>query len=50
MTVGENLTRLSKLNGVNKTIYIENLFPRLTNLIESSKDTISQQYLIDCLI
>ena len=26
------------------------MLPRLADLIEASKDTISQQYLIDCLI
>lgn len=41
ITVGENLSRLSKLHGVNKEIYIEQVFPRLFELIESTKDTIS---------
>ena len=50
ITVGENLSRLSKLHGVNKDIYAEVVFPRLFEIISTTKDTISQQYLIDCLI
>lgn len=41
MTVGENLTRLSKLHGVDKEIYTTTLFPRISNLIETTKDSIS---------
>jgi vacuolar protein sorting-associated protein 35 len=41
ITVGENLSRLSKLHGVNKDIYLTLVFPRLADLIEASKDTIS---------
>lgn len=40
-TVGDNISRLSKLHGVTKDIYQNNVFPRLFKLIEISKDTIS---------
>lgn len=42
ITVGDNISRLPKLQGVNKEIYKNVVFPRLFKLIEVSKDTISQ--------
>lgn len=50
VVVGENLLRLSSLDGVNIDVYKETVLPRIIELIISSKDPISQQYLIDCTI
>lgn len=50
ITVGENIHRLSSLEGVNSEIYQTTVLPKLLDLIISSKDAISQNYLIDCVI
>lgn len=50
MVVGENLVRLSGLEGVNLEIYKNTVLPRLFELIHNCKDPISQQYLMDCII
>ncbi|KAL4451052.1 hypothetical protein ABPG74_021374 [Tetrahymena malaccensis] len=50
ITVGENIHRLSSLEGVNSEIYQTTVLPKLLDLIVSSKDAISQNYLIDCVI
>lgn len=41
LTVGENLHRLSSLEGVNLTVYKENVLPKVLELIINSKDHIS---------
>ena len=50
VTVGENIVRLSSLQGLNIELYQTNVFPKISEIITSSKDAISQQYLIDCII
>lgn len=50
ITVGENIHRLSSLEGVNSEIYQTSVLPKLLEMIVSSKDAISQNYLIDCII
>ena len=50
VTVGENIVRLSGLEGVNLEIYINTVLPRSLEVIVSSKDAIAQQYLMDCMI
>mmetsp|Transcript_54426 Transcript_54426/g.62365 ORF Transcript_54426/g.62365 Transcript_54426/m.62365 type:complete len:782 (+) Transcript_54426:65-2410(+) len=51
VTVGENIVRLSNLEGVNLEVYQENVLPRLIEIIiKSNKDVMSQQYLMDCII
>lgn len=42
VVVGENLLRLSSLEGVNMDVYKETVLPRIIELIISSKDPISQ--------
>lgn len=50
VTVGENLVRLSSLQGVTLDIYKAVVLPRTLEIVTVSKDVISQQYLMDCII
>ena len=50
VTVGENIVRLSSLQGVNLDIYKAVVLPRTLEIVTVSKDVISQQYLMDCII
>ena len=50
VTVGENIVRLSSLQGLNIQSYTSNVLPKILEVIISSKDAISQQYLVDCII
>jgi vacuolar protein sorting-associated protein 35 len=48
--VGENIIRLSSLNGLSLEIYKENVLPKVVNILLESKDALSQQYLMECII
>ena len=48
--VGENVTRLSKLNGLKMDAYTNEVLPKLITIMIESKDTLSQQYLMECII
>ena len=48
--VGENITRLSSLEGLNVDIYQNKVLPKLLNIIIECKDEMSQQYLMECII
>jgi len=48
--VGENITRLSSLNGLTIEIYKEEVLPRIISILLDSKDHMSQQYLMECII
>lgn len=48
--VGENVTRLSHLEGVDGKTYSTVVLPRLSDLLTSNKDRISQQYLVEVMI
>jgi vacuolar protein sorting-associated protein 35 len=50
MLVGTNLLRLAQLNGVDLATYQETVLPRVIEQIVNCKDTIAQQYLMDCII
>ncbi|EGR30479.1 vacuolar sorting protein, putative [Ichthyophthirius multifiliis] len=50
LTVGENLHRLSSLEGVNLELYKSTVLPKLIEIVTSTKDAISQQFLVDCII
>ena len=50
MVVGENLVRLSSLEGVDLATYKAQVLPKLIEIIQLCKDPISQQYLLDCII
>ena len=41
VTVGENITRLSQLDGVNMEVYKATVLPKLIELVINSKDSIS---------
>lgn len=48
--VGENITRLSSLQGLTLQIYQEEVLPKIINILLDSKDQLSQQYLMECII
>ncbi|CAN0345129.1 unnamed protein product, partial [Discosporangium mesarthrocarpum] len=50
LLVGTNLVRLSQLEGVGEARYRTSILPRILDQVVSCKDTISQSYLMDCLI
>ena len=50
VTVGENIVRLSSLEGITIEAYTNVVLPRSLEVILSSKDAIAQQYLMDCMI
>ena len=48
--VGENITRLSSLSGMTEEIYQKEVLPRIIDALLESKDELSQQYLMECVI
>ena len=50
VTVGENIIRLSSLDGLTYEIYQTTVLPKILEIIVICKDTIAQQYLMDCVI
>ena len=48
--IGESMTKLSSLENLNLDIYEQNVLPRLLNIIINSKDKLSQEYLMECII
>lgn len=50
VTVGENIIRLSNLEGVNFDIYKSIVLPRILDIVVICKDTMAQQYLMECII
>ena len=48
--VGENITRLSSLNGMTIEIYQKQVLPKIIETLLDSKDQLSQQYLMECVI
>jgi len=48
--IGENIMRISSLDGVNVKIYKEEVLPKMIGLLKESKDPMTQQYLLDCMI
>lgn len=50
VTVGENIIRLSNLNGINFELYQQSVLPRILEIILICKDTMAQQYLMECVI
>jgi len=50
LLVGSNIVRISQLEGLSMEEYKERVLPKLLEEIISSKDTIAQNYLIDCII
>ncbi len=50
MLIGENLMRISSLEGVNIKIYKMIVLPKMLELIQWAKDAMTQEYLLDCMI
>ncbi len=50
LLVGTNLVRLSRLEGLTARMYKDVILPRVMENITSSRDTVSQSYLMDCVI
>lgn len=50
VTVGENIIRLSSLEGLTYEIYKNTVLPKILEIIVICKDTMAQQYLMDCVI
>jgi len=48
--VGENITRLSSLNGLTLEKYKNEVLPKIITILLDSKDELSQQYLMECII
>ena len=48
--IGENITRLASLEGLSNEIYQREVLPKILNIIIESKDQLSQQYLMECII
>ena len=48
--VGENIIRLSNLESLSLDKYKEDVLPKLINILLDSKDTLSQQYIVECII
>ncbi len=48
--VGENIVRLSSLNGLSLDIYKNEVLPKVLTILLESKDALSQQYLMECII
>jgi vacuolar protein sorting-associated protein 35 len=48
--VGTNLVRLSEMHGVDLVVYRETVLPRVLEQIVNCKDSIAQEYLMDCII
>lgn len=50
MLIGENLSRLSSLEGLTLQVYIDLVLPKLMELVITSKDAMAQEYILDCII
>ena len=50
MLIGENLSRLSSLEGLTLQVYIDLVLPKLMELVSTSKDPMAQEYILDCMI
>lgn len=48
--VGENITRLASLQGLTADYYREEVLPKIITILLDSKDQLSQQYLMECVI
>ena len=48
--IGESINKLSSLESLSKDIYEEQILPKLLKIIINSKDVLSQQYLMECII
>ena len=50
LLIGENINRLSSLEGLSLDLYKQKIFPKLTEILLESRDSLSQQYIMECVI
>ena len=48
--VGENIVRLSSMDGLDLDLYQLEILPKIVEILLESKDQLSQQYLMECII
>ena len=48
--IGENITRLSSLNCITVDVYQNKVLPKIIEIVLESKDSLSQQYLLECVV
>ena len=48
--IGENINRLTSLEGLSNDIYKDKILPKLIEIIFEKSDPLSQQYLMECII
>ena len=48
--VGESISKLSSLESLTQDIYEQQILPKMLKIIIDSKDSLSQQYLMECII
>ena len=48
--VGENIVRLSSMDGLDLNLYQLEILPKIVEILLESKDQLSQQYLMECII
>jgi len=48
--IGENINRLSSLEGLSLDLYKQKILPKLIEIILETKDSLSQQYIMGCII
>ena len=48
--IGENINRLSSLEGVTLDLYKQRILPKLIEILLENRDPLSQQYIMECII
>ena len=48
--IGENINRLSSLEGLSLEMYKEKILPKLIEILLENRDALSQQYIMECII
>ena len=50
LLIGENINRLSSLEGLSLDLYKDKILPKLTEILLENRDALSQQYIMECII
>jgi vacuolar protein sorting-associated protein 35 len=50
LLIGENINRLSSLEGLSLDLYKQQILPKLVEILLESRDALSQQYIMECVI
>ena len=48
--IGENINRLSSLEGLSLELYKDKILPKLIEILLENRDALSQQYIMECII